>query len=247
MICKTPHDFQAIRTVARMTAEVLRLAADAVEPGMTTLDLDAYINSLIIGRGAVPCFLNYHGYPNSACISINNEVIHGIPSPNRVIQPGDIVSIDVGVRYNDYCGDCATTVPLDPLDPDKTRLLATTRQALADGIAAARAKGHVSDISHAIQRTVEAAGCSVVREFVGHGIGRRLHEDPQVPNFGAPGRGTLLRPGHVLCIEPMVNLGSPAVQTLADGWTIVTRDNLPSAHFEHMILITEDGAEILTA
>jgi len=246
MICKSPQDVSAIRGVARMTAEVLRLAAEAVQAGMATLELDTLIHKLITERGGVPCFLNYRGYPKSACVSINHEVIHGIPSAKRVIQPGDIVSIDVGVNYKNYCGDCATTVAVGAVDEGKARLLDATRGALAAGVAAARCRGRVGDISHAVQTTVEAAGCSVVRDFVGHGIGRRLHEDPQVPNFGAAGRGTLLRPGHVLCIEPMVNLGAFDVQTLSDKWTITTRDGLPSAHFEHMVLVTEDGPEILT-
>jgi len=246
MICKSSQDIASIRAVARMTAEVLQRAADAVRAGMTTLELDTLIHALITERGAVPCFLNYRGYPNSACISINNEVIHGIPSASRVIQPGDIVSIDVGVNHQKYCGDCATTVAVGAICHDKARLLNATRAALAAGVAAARCRGRIGDISHAIQSTVEAAGCSVVRDFVGHGIGRRLHEDPQIPNFGTAGRGTLLRPGHVLCIEPMVNLGAFDVQTLSDKWTITTCDGLPSAHFEHMVLVTEDGPEILT-
>ena len=246
MICKSPHDFSCIRAVARMTAEVLREAAAAVRAGMATIELDTLIHKRIAEHGAVPCFLNYRGYPKSACVSINNEVIHGIPSAHRVIQPGDIVSIDVGVNYKNYCGDCATTVAVGGICHDKARLLNATRDALAAGVAAARCRGRVGDISHAVQTAVEAAGCSVVRDFVGHGIGRRLHEDPQLPNFGAAGRGTLLRPGHVLCIEPMVNLGACGVQTLADKWTITTCDGLPSAHFEHMVLVTEDGPEILT-
>jgi len=246
MICKSPQDFAGIRAVARMTAEILHLAANAIRPGMTTLDLDVLIHALITGRGGVPLFLNYRGFPKSACVSLNNEVIHGIPSATRVIQPGDLVSIDVGVRHQNYCGDCATTVAVGGATPGQTRLLAATRNALRNGVAAARARGRLGDISHAVQSAVESAGCSVVREFVGHGIGRRLHEEPQIPNFGSPSRGTLLRPGHVLCIEPMVNLGAPDIQTLADGWTITTRDGQPSAHFEHMVLVTDDGPEILT-
>ena len=235
-----------MRDAARMTAEVLRLAADSVRAGMATLELDTLIHALITKRGGTPCFLNYRGFPKSACVSINHEVIHGIPSASRVIRPGDIVSIDVGVNYKNHCGDCATTVAVGEIDAGKTRLLNATRGALAAGVAAARCRGRIGDISHAVQSAVEAAGCSVVRDFVGHGIGRRLHEDPQVPNFGAAGRGTLLRPGHVLCIEPMVNLGACEIETLSDKWTITTRDGQPSAHFEHMVLVTEDGPEILT-
>lgn len=245
MICKTAAEFEGMRTAARMTAEVLRLAEQAVQPGMSTHELDGYIHSLITGYGATPCFLGYHGFPGAACISINDQVIHGIPGP-RIIKDGDIVSIDVGVRYNDFCGDSALTVPVGKVDPETRRLLAITKQSLEDGIAAVKPKGRLSDISHAVQQTVESNGCSVVREFVGHGIGRRLHEEPQVPNFGAPNRGTILRPGLVLCIEPMVNLGRPDVQVLADGWTVVTKDNKPSAHFEHMVLVTAEGVEILT-
>jgi len=246
MICKSPQDFAGIRAAARMTAEVLRLAADAVEPGATTLDLNDYIHACIIGRGATPLFLNYRKYPKSSCVSINHEVIHGIPSAKRVIQPGDIVSIDIGVLLNRYCGDCATTVAVGKISPEKQRLLDATRRALDAGIAAAHAKNRVGDISHAVQAVVESAGCSVVEDFVGHSIGFKLHEDPQIPNFGRPERGTILRPGHVLCIEPMVNFGAKEVETLSDQWTIATRDGLPSAHFEHMVLVTESGPEILT-
>ena len=246
MLCKSPQDYAGIRTVARMTAEVLRLAADHIRPGLTTLALNDHIHALITSRGAKPLFLNYRGFPKSCCVSINHEVIHGIPSATRTIQPGDIVSIDVGLGYQNYCGDCATTIAVGPVPPETTRLLDATRRALDAGISVARARNRVGDISHAVQTVVESAGCSVVRDFVGHGIGRRLHEDPSVPNFGKPFRGTVLRPGHVLCIEPMVNLGTHEVLTLPDKWTITARDGLPSAHFEHMVLVTEDGPEILT-
>ncbi|MCL1887818.1 MAG: type I methionyl aminopeptidase [Kiritimatiellaeota bacterium] len=246
MICKTPSDFDRVRAVARMTAEILRQAADAVAPGVTTLEINDLIHGLITARGATPCFLNYRGFPKSACVSINHEVIHGIPAAGRVIQSGDIVSIDVGVHHDHTCGDCATTVAVGGVTPERQRLLDATRRALEAGVAAAVARNRVGDISHAVQTVVESAGCSVVRDFVGHGIGRRLHEDPQVPNFGKPGRGTILRPGHVLCVEPMVNAGACEVRVLDDKWTVVTRDGLPSAHFEHMVLVTEGAPEILT-
>ena len=242
---KSAAELEGMRTSCRMTAEVLQQVADAVQAGETTGELDALTRRLIEKMGAKPSFLGYRGYPGAICISVNDEVIHGIPGP-RVIMPGDIVSLDVGVYYNGFHGDSATTVMVGVTDPDTIRLVETTKRALVAGIAAARPGGRLSDVSHAVEGIAEAAGCSVVREFVGHGVGRHLHEDPQVPNYGAPGRGPVLVPGMTLAIEPMVNLGRPEVVVLDDEWTVVTRDGKPSAHFEHTVAVLEERVEILT-
>jgi len=242
---KSAAELAAMRTSCRMTAEVLGQVAEAVVPGVTTGELDALTRRLIEGFKAKPSFLGYRGYPAAICISINDEVIHGIPGP-RVVLPGDVVSLDVGVYYKGFHGDSATTVMVGVTDPDVIRLVETTKRALAAAIAAARPGGHLSDVSHAVESIAEASGCSVVREFVGHGVGRHLHEDPQVPNYGAPGRGPVLRPGMTLAIEPMVNLGRPEVVVLEDKWTVVTRDGKPSAHFEHTVAVLEESVEVLT-
>ena len=242
---KNAAELEAMRTSCRMTAEVLSQVAAAVQPGITTGELDDLTRRLIEGLKAKPSFLGYRGYPGAICISINDEVIHGIPG-RRVVLPGDVVSLDVGVYYKGFHGDSATTVMVGVTDPDVIRLVETTQRALAAAIAAARPGGHLSDVSHAVESIAEASGCSVVREFVGHGVGRHLHEDPQVPNYGAPGRGPVLRPGMTLAIEPMVNLGRPEVVVLEDKWTVVTRDGKPSAHFEHTVAVLEESVEVLT-
>jgi len=242
---KSAAELENMRTSCRMTAEVLKQVADAVRAGVTTGELDALTYRLIEKMGAKPSFLGYRGYPASICISVNDEVIHGIPGP-RVIKPGDVVSLDVGVYYNGFHGDSATTVMVGVTDPDTIRLVETTKRALEAGIAAAKPGGRLSDVSHTVEGIAEAAGCSVVREFVGHGVGRHLHEDPQIPNYGAPGRGPVLMPGMTLAIEPMVNLGRPDVVVLDDEWTVVTRDGKPSAHFEHTVAVLEESVEVLT-
>ena len=242
---KNKAELDAMRVSCRLTGQVLRQVAEAVQPGMTTGDLDELTRELIKKTGGRPSFLNYNGYPGAICISINDEVIHGIPG-KRVVLPGDIVSLDVGVCYDGFHGDSARTVMVGVTDPDVIRLVETTRKALEAGIAAARPGGHLYDISHAVQVVAEAAGCSVVREFVGHGVGRHLHEDPQVPNYGSPGHGPVLKPGMTIAIEPMVNLGRPGVRVLDDDWTVVTRDGQPSAHFEHTVAVLEEKVEILT-
>lgn len=242
---KSAADLDAMRTSCRMTAEVLRQVAEAVQPGVTTGELDALTRRLIEGMKAKPSFLGYRGYPAAICISINDEVIHGIPG-RRVVLPGDVVSLDVGVFYKGFHGDSATTVMVGVTDPDVIRLVETTRQALAAAVAAVRPGGRLSDVSHAVESVAKMAGCSVVREFVGHGVGRHLHEEPQVPNYGLPGRGPVLKPGMTLAIEPMVNLGLPEVVVLDDKWTVVTRDGKPSAHFEHTVAVLEERAEVLT-
>ncbi|MDD4018152.1 MAG: type I methionyl aminopeptidase [Kiritimatiellae bacterium] len=242
---KSAADLEAMRTSCRMTAEVLSQVAAAVQPGVTTGELDALTRRLIGGMKAKPSFLGYRGYPGAICISVNDEVIHGIPG-RRVVLPGDVVSLDVGVYYNGFHGDSATTVMVSVTDPDVIRLVETTKRALEAALAAAKPGGRLSDVSHAVEGIAKASGCSVVREFVGHGVGRHLHEDPQVPNYGAPGRGPVLKPGMTLAIEPMVNLGSPDVVVLDDKWTVVTRDGKPSAHFEHTVAVLEEGVEVLT-
>ena len=242
---KSAAELEAMRTSCRMTAEVLNQVAAAVQPGITTGELDALTRRLIEGMKAKPSFLGYNGYPGAICISINDEVIHGIPG-RRVVLPGDVVSLDVGVYYKGFHGDSATTVMVGVTDPDVIRLVETSKRALEAAIAAAKPGGHLSDVSHAVESIARASGCEVVREFVGHGVGRHLHEDPQVPNYGAPGRGPILKPGMTLAIEPMVNLGRPEVVVLDDKWTVVTRDGKPSAHFEHTVAVLEEGVEVLT-
>lgn len=230
----------------RIAANVLEEVARAVAPNVTTGDLDVYGDELIRRDGARSAFRGYRGYPGTICVSLNDEVVHGIPGPRRIAL-GDLVSIDVGVVYDGYVGDTARTVLVGVCDPDRQRLAAAGYAALEAAIAVARAGGRVSDLSHAIEQTAVAAGFQPVRDFVGHGIGRRMHEDPQIPNFGAPGRGARLRPGMTLAIEPMINMGGWQVQTESDRWTVRTRDRRPSVHYEHTVAVMETGpAEILS-
>jgi methionyl aminopeptidase len=226
---------------------VLTALASKVAPGVSTAELDELAEDLIADAGATAAFKGYHGYPATICASINDEVIHGIPSGRRLLQEGDIVSIDVGVSVGGYFGDSAITVPVGAVSEEAARLLRVTEESLWKAIDRARSGARVSDIGHAVQRHVEAHGFSVVREFVGHGIGQRMHEEPQIPNYGEPGRGPRLAEGMVLAIEPMVNAGKPAVKVLSDGWTAVTRDNSLSAHFEHTVAVTAGEPWILTA
>jgi methionyl aminopeptidase len=236
-----------MRAAGRLVGEVLSVLTPKVAPGVTTAELDEIAETLIADAGATPAFKGYHGYPATICASINEEVIHGIPSGKRVLQEGDILSIDVGASLDGYFGDSAITLPVGQVSEGAATLLRVTEEALYKAIECARPGGRVSDISHAVQRHVEAYGFSIVREFVGHGIGQRMHEEPQVPNYGEAGRGPRLAEGMVLAIEPMVNAGKPAVKVLSDGWTAVTRDKSLSAHFEHTVAITASGAWILTA
>lgn len=226
-------------------AEALQAVAARVAPGVRTLDLDAFAEEYLRKRGAQPAFKGYRDYPFSLCVSVNEEVVHGLPSERRLLA-GDIVSLDLGTIVEGYYGDSALTVPVREVSEEAARLLRVTQEALMRGIGAVRLGGHLSDISHAVQTHVEAHGYSVVRIFVGHGIGKALHEDPQIPNYGPPGRGPQLTPGMVLAIEPMVNAGAPEVEILPDNWTAVTKDRSLSAHFEHTIALTEEGVEILT-
>ncbi len=243
---KTPGEIDRIREASLVVHDVLQAVIAAIRPGITTGDLDAIAESGTRARGAQPAFKGYHGYPAVICISINDEVVHGIPSPRRVLTDGDIVGLDFGVQLDGYYGDSAYTVAVGRAAPAAARLLDATREALARAIAVAQPDARIGDIGHAVASYVESQGFSVVRDFVGHGIGRRLHEAPQIPNFGAPRTGIRIRPGMVLAIEPMVNAGRPDVRILDDGWTAVTCDGSLSAHFEHTIAVTENGPEILT-
>lgn len=243
---KSRDEIERIREASLVVHEVLEAVARAVVPGVTTAELDRLAEARTRQRGAVPAFKGYHGFPASLCISVNDEVVHGIPSPERVLRQGDIVGLDFGAVVGGFYGDSARSVPVGAVSAEARRLLETTRQALDRAIAAAGAGSRLGDLGAAVQRFVESRGFSVVRDFVGHGIGRRLHEPPQVPNFGAAGTGVRLRPGMVLALEPMVNAGGPEVVTLEDGWTAVTADGSLSAHFEHTVAVTENGPEVLT-
>lgn len=242
---KTPAELERMRASNRLAAEVLRAVAGRVRPGVTTAELDAAAAEEIARRKARSAFLGYRGFPGHICVSVNEEVVHGIPGP-REIRIGDLVSLDVGVVFDGFIGDTATTVAVGVIDPQTLRLLETAERALAAAIAAARAGGRLSDISHAVESVATAAGFGVVRDFVGHGIGRRMHEEPQIPNFGPPGRGPRLAPGMTLAIEPMLTMGDWRVRVLDDRWTVVTADGRPAAHVEHTIAIGADGPEILT-
>ena len=246
VVLKTSRELGIMKEACRISAGALQTVGKAVEPGVTTAELDRLAEKYIRSQGAVPNFKNYCGYPATACISINNEVIHGIPSAKRVIKAGDIVSVDLGAMFNGYHGDNAATFACGDVSDEAKRLMQTTKDALYEGIAAATAGSRIGDISYAIQRTVEAAGFSVVRQYVGHGIGTALHEAPEVPNFGTAGRGIRLLPGMTLAIEPMVNAGGFDVKVLPDGWTVLTKDGSLSAHFEHTVVITPDGPKIMT-
>jgi len=244
-VCKSPSEIEKMRAANALVADVLAELAAMVAPGVTTRDLDAVAEKLVREAGAEPAFKGYRGYPSTLCASVNEQVVHGIPSA-RPLGAGDIISLDMGVKLNGFYGDSAVTVPVGPVSDEAAKLLRVTREALEKGIAQVRVGGRVSDIGHAIQEHVEAAGFSVVREFVGHGIGAQLHEEPQIANYGEPGRGPRLAEGMVLAIEPMVNMGKPAVKVLRDGWTAVTRDGSLSAHFEHTVAVTKDGPLVLT-
>ncbi len=247
IVCRSAAELEQMREAGRLVGEVLTELAAAVAPGVSTADLDELAEKRIRQAGATPAFKGYHGYPATICASINDEVIHGIPSGRRVLNEGDIISIDVGAALDGYYGDSAVTLPVGPISESAATLLRVTEESLYKAIEAARPGKRVSDIGHAVQKHVEAFGFSVVREFVGHGIGERMHEEPQVPNYGEPGHGPRLAEGMVLAIEPMVNAGTPAVKVLADGWTAVTRDSSLSAHFEHTVAVTAGEPWILTA
>jgi methionyl aminopeptidase len=245
IVCKSPAEIERMRPANQLVADVLAELRGIVAPGVTTAELDAVAEKRVRAAGGVPAFKGYHGFPATLCISVNEEVIHGIPGP-RALREADIVSIDLGVVLGGFYGDAAVTVPVGRIDDGAAELLRVTEEALYLGIERARSGGRVSDIGHAVQRHVEAHGFSVVREFVGHGVGHSLHEEPQVPNFGPAGRGPRLTEGMTLAIEPMVAMGKAAVKVLGDGWTAVTRDHSLAAHFEHTVAITGAGPVILT-
>jgi methionyl aminopeptidase len=245
IVCKSPAELEKMRAANQLVARILEELAAMVAPGVSTADLDAAAESKVRAAGAEPAFKGYRGYPATLCASVNEQVVHGIPS-SKALVAGDIVSLDMGVKLNGYYGDSAITVPVGPVGDDVKSLLRVTQEALDKGIAQVKIGGRISDIGHAIQAHVEAHGFSVVREFVGHGIGASLHEEPQIANYGEPGRGPRMVEGMTLAIEPMVNMGKPSVKVLADGWTAVTKDGSLSAHFEHTVAVTKDGPMVMT-
>ncbi len=245
--CRSEAEIERMRVANQLVADVLAALEHAVEPGVTTLDLDRMAERLLRDAGAVPAFKGYRGYPATLCASINEEVVHGIPSAARALKNGDIISLDMGAKIDGFYGDSAVTVPVGSI-PDRTAaLLRVTKESLERAIGEVRVGGRLSDVGHAVQAWVEQHGFSVVREFVGHGIGEKLHEDPQIPNYGQPGRGPKLVAGMVLAIEPMVAMGKPETRVLGDGWTAVTRDGSLAAHFEHTVAVTAAGPLVLTA
>lgn len=245
IIAKSPAEIEVMREAGRITARALDAVSSAVRPGITTADLDAIAEDVIVKAGARPAFKGYHGFPATLCTSVNDEVVHGIPG-DRVLREGEIVSVDCGAIVDGYYGDSARTFPVGQVSDEATRLLDVTRRSLEAGIARCRPGMRLYDVSAAVQEVAEAAGFSVVREYVGHGIGRSMHEDPQVPNYGKTGTGPTLRTGMVLAIEPMINAGAADVRSLDDGWTVITVDGAMSAHFEHTVAVTENGPLVLT-
>lgn len=245
IICKSQDELEIMREAGRIVALTHQKLAKAIQAGVTTQELDEIAESFIVSMGGKPSFKGYAGFPKSICASVNQELVHGIPG-ERKLQNGDIISIDIGVELDGYHGDSAWSYPVGIISPVAEKLLKVTEESLFKGLEQAKPGGRLSDISHAIQVHVEASGFSIVREYVGHGVGRNLHEDPQIPNYGPPGRGPRLKPGMVLAIEPMVNAGERYVRTLEDRWTVVTVDQSLCAHYEHTIAITEEGFEILT-
>ncbi len=247
VVIKSASEIDKMRRAGKVVREVLELVRSLAKPGVTTMDLENAAEQRIRHLGAKPAFKGYHGFPAVLCTSINQEVVHGIPSAKRKLKEGDIVSVDCGAIIDGYFGDAAITVPVgEKVDPVTQKLLRVTQSSLEAGIAAVRPGAHLGDIGAAVQKVVEDAGFSVVVDFVGHGIGTQMHEDPQVPNYGERGQGMKLKTGMVIAIEPMVNVGSPDVKVLADGWTAVTSDGSMSAHFEHTVAVTDEGARILT-
>ena len=242
---KTPREIEIMREAGRIVALTLQETKRYIEPGITTKELDTIADSFIRKLGAIPSFKGYNGFRGSICVSVNEELVHGIPG-KRVLNDGDIISIDIGAKYNGYHADSAWTYPVGQISEETNRLLEVTEESLYKGLNEAKPGVRLSNISHAIQEFVESFGFSIVREYVGHGIGQELHEDPQVPHFGPPNIGPKLKPGMVICVEPMVNAGRRHVKTLSDNWTVVTVDGKMCAHFEHTIAITESGFEILT-
>lgn len=244
---KTPAEIEAMKPACQLSAKVLRKVGDLIRPGVSTLELDSFAENLIRLEGGEPAFKGYRGYPFSICASVNDQIVHGLPSRSVVLVEGDIISIDVGAVVNGWIGDNAATFAVGRVSAEKQKLLEVTEASMWKGIEAALAGGHLGDIGHAVQSTAQAAGFGVVYQYVGHGIGTDMHEEPNVPNFGQKGKGIVLRPGLVIAIEPMINMGSADTRgPFADGWTVYTVDGLPSAHFERTVAITEDGPVVLT-
>ncbi len=245
IVLKTPEEIEIMRESNAIVAEILEELRSLVRPGISTRELDQHAEKAAKARGGVPAFKGYGGFPYALCASINNEVVHGFPSDRELVE-GDIASLDFGVNYRGYFGDAAITVAVGQISENAAKLMRVTKEALLKGIENARSGKRLGDISHAVQDYVERAGYSVVRDYVGHGIGRNLHEDPAVPNYGSPGRGVLLKPGMVLAIEPMINEGAYEVKVKSDGWTVITADGKLSAHFEHTVAITDNGPDVLS-
>lgn len=242
---KTPEEIKILREAGQILSAIISEVRCSLKSGMTTREVDRKTGEIILARRVKSAFKGYRGFPGCVCVSVNEEVVHGIPG-DKILQEGDIVSLDIGIIHKHYYSDTAVTVAVGRIQPELQKLLDVTVESLYKGIEEARAGNHLSDISHAIQKHVESNGFSVVKEFVGHGIGKRLHEDPEIPNFGPPHQGPLLKEGMVLAIEPMVNFGAAPTKILDDGWTVVTQDGRPSAHFEHSVLIGPNGPEVLT-
>jgi len=245
IICKSAAEIEKLRRSGRLVRELLEAIRERVRPGVTTLDLEHFVERRLAQVGARPAFKGYRGYPNCLCTSVNEEIVHGIPS-SRKLREGDILSLDLGVIVDEYFGDAAITIPVGEISAATQKLLAVTEEALNKAVEKARLGNHLGDVSAAVQEHVEGNGFSVVREFVGHGIGQELHEEPQIPNFGLPGHGPALKDGMVLAIEPMVNAGTHQLRVLDDHWTAVTADGANSAHFEHMVAVTRNGPDVLT-
>lgn len=245
VILKNPDEIEKARASNRIVAEVLNVLREKVKPGVTTRELDKVAEDITRKRGAKPAFKGYRGYPYSLCTSVNEEVVHGMPS-NRVLMEGDLIGLDFGVFFEGFCGDSAITLPVGRVSEEAERLMRVTEQSLYAAISQAKDGNRLGDISAAVQETAESAGYSVVRDFVGHGIGKDMHEEPQIPNYGKKGRGMELKRGMILAIEPMVNAGKYKVKVLSDGWTVITADGSLSAHFEHSVAITDNGPEILS-
>ena len=246
IIKKTPHQIEEMSEAGRLSATVLREVGARVKPGVSTAELDRIAEMIIRMEGGIPAFKGYGGFPGSICASVNDQIVHGIPSNSVILQEGDILSIDTGAIVKGWVGDNAWTYPVGKISPEKKRLLEVTEQCMWAGIEAARPGNHLGDIGHAIQEIAERAGYGVVREYVGHGVGRDMHEDPNVPNYGRKHTGIKLEPGMVIAIEPMINIGTYKTKVMSDGWLVCTRDGKPSAHFEKTVAITEDGPRVLT-
>jgi methionyl aminopeptidase len=246
IIVKSPREIDIMARAGELTARAHLVVKEAVAPGISTRELDRLVEEFLLKSGAIPAFKGYGGFPASICASVNNQVVHGIPSDEVILQRGDILSVDIGAIFDGYVGDAAATYPVGDISPESEKLIEVTAHSLTEGIQRAVEGNRLSDISAAIQQWVESNGFSVIRDYVGHGIGQQMHEDPQIPNFGRPGFGPRLTAGMVLAIEPMVNAGNYHVKTLADGWTVVTVDGSLSAHFEHTVAITPQGPRILT-